>query len=186
MGVILYSINNQSLTLSSNELKSFPPQPRTGTTNWSMWNEFSCWMVTRNGWLRTKRRNNLTERLSLDLKSFYLTQQTWERLWNGFWRNVIYEPFSNLKLSTILASGKDAVPASKGRGVVYEIPCGNCEDSYIGETKRSLSTRLKEHHRHTLPRNILKRTEENSVNRTCSPTWPCFQLGLRPCSTSRK
>ena len=25
----LYSISNQSLTLSSNELKNFPPQPRT-------------------------------------------------------------------------------------------------------------------------------------------------------------
>ena len=93
---------------------------------------------------------------------------------------TIFKPI--IKLSTVLASGKDVVPASKRRGVVYEIPCG----SYVGETKRSLSTRLKEHHRDTLPRNILKNPEKNSVNKTCSPKWPCFQLGLRPCSTSRK
>jgi len=62
---------------------------------------------------------------------------------------TIFKPI--IKLSTVLASGKDVVPAYKRRGVIYEIPCGNCERRYIGETKRSLSTRLKEHHRATLP-----------------------------------
>ena len=97
---------------------------------------------------------------------------------------TIFKPI--IKLSTVQASGKDAIPASKRRGVVYEIQCGNCEHRYIGETKRSLSTRLKEHHRDTLPRNIPKKNRKNSVNKTRSPKWPCFQLGLRPCYTSRK
>jgi len=70
-----------------------------------------------------------------------------------------------IKLSTILASGKDAVPASKRRGVVYEIPCGSCEHRYIGEIKRSLSTRLKDHHRDTLPRNILKIPEKTALTK---------------------
>jgi len=87
-----------------------------------------------------------------------------------------------IKLSMVLAPGKDAVPASKPRGVVYETPCGNCQHRYIGETKRSLSTKLKEHHRDTLPRNILKNPEKNSVNKTWNPKWPGFQPGLRPCS----
>ena len=82
----------------------------------------------------------------------------------------------------VLVSGKDAVRASKPRGVVYEIPCENCEHRYIGETKRSLGTKLKEHHRDTLPRNILKNPDKNSVNKTCSPKWPRFQPGLRPSS----
>jgi len=38
-----------------------------------------------------------------------------------------------------------------------------CEYRYIGETKRSLSTRLKEHHRDTLPRNILKNPAKKTV-----------------------
>jgi len=88
---------------------------------------------------------------------------------------TIFKPI--IKLCIVLASGKDTVPACKRRGVVYEIPCGSCEHRYIGETKRSLSTRLKEHHRDTLARNILKNPEKNSVNKTCSPKWPCFQLG---------
>ena len=43
-----------------------------------------------------------------------------------------------IKLSTVLASEKGAVPARKRWDIVYEIPCGNCEHRYIGETKRSL------------------------------------------------
>ena len=70
-----------------------------------------------------------------------------------------------IKPSTILASGKDADPASKRRGVVYEIPCESCEHRYIGETKRSLSTRLKEHHRDALPRNVLKNPEKTALTK---------------------
>ena len=76
---------------------------------------------------------------------------------------TIFKPI--IKLCTVVAAGKDAVPANKRRGVVYEIPCGNCEHRYIGETKRSLSTRLKEHHRDTLPRNILKNLEKTALTK---------------------
>jgi len=31
-----------------------------------------------------------------------------------------------------------------------------------------------------------KKNRKNSVNKACSPEWPYFQLGLRPCSTLRK
>jgi len=70
-----------------------------------------------------------------------------------------------VKLSTVLASGKDAVPATKRRGVVCEIPSWSCEHRYIGETKRSLSTRLKEHHRDTLPRNIPKIPDKTELTK---------------------
>ena len=39
---------------------------------------------------------------------------------------------------------KDTDPPLKKSGVVYRIPC-SCGLTYIGETKRSLETRLKEH-----------------------------------------
>ena len=39
---------------------------------------------------------------------------------------------------------KDRDPALKASGVVYEIPC-SCREKYIGETKRALEMRLKEH-----------------------------------------
>jgi len=50
-------------------------------------------------------------------------------------------------------------------GVVYEIPCGNCEHRYTGETKQSLSTRLKEHHRDTLLGNILKTPQKSALTK---------------------
>ena len=31
--------------------------------------------------------------------------------------------------------------------VVYQVPCGSCEKSYIGETGRGMEKRLKEHKR---------------------------------------
>ncbi|KAK3730434.1 hypothetical protein QZH41_003002 [Actinostola sp. cb2023] len=40
---------------------------------------------------------------------------------------------------------KDTIPCNKKTGVVYQIPCGDCEAVYIGETGRSLGTRKKEH-----------------------------------------
>jgi len=79
-----------------------------------------------------------------------------------------------MKLSNVLVSGKDDVPASKRRGVVYEIPCGNCERRYIGETKRSLSTRLNEHHRDTLPRNSLKNPEKTALTTRAAQSGHAF------------
>ena len=40
---------------------------------------------------------------------------------------------------------KDTDPLEKLAGVVYQLPCSECESSYIGETKRPLETRLREH-----------------------------------------
>jgi len=58
-------------------------------------------------------------------------------------KRSIFKP--TIKTSKILSSGEDIVSASKCRDVVCEIPCGECEHKYIGQTKRSLSTRLKEY-----------------------------------------
>ena len=35
------------------------------------------------------------------------------------------------------------------RGVVYKVPCQDCEAMYVGETLCTLPTRLQEHQRHT-------------------------------------
>jgi len=113
-------------------------------------------MVIRNGWLRTERRkyNRPPEfRSKVILPYSADLGETLKRILEKHRVRTIFKPI--IKLSTVLASGKDAVPTNKRRGVVYEIPCGNCEHRYIGETKRSLGTRLKGHHRDTLPRNIL-------------------------------
>jgi hypothetical protein len=40
---------------------------------------------------------------------------------------------------------KDPVPAHEKPGVVYRIPCRDCDQAYVGETGKQLKTRLHEH-----------------------------------------
>ena len=47
-------------------------------------------------------------------------------------------------LRSLLTKVKDPLPIDKQSNVVYEVPC-TCGKVYIGETKRRLGTRLKEH-----------------------------------------
>ena len=56
------------------------------------------------------------------------------------------KPLSRLKRSLrgLLTKVKDPLPIEKQANVVYEVPC-TCGQVYIGETRRRLGTRLKEH-----------------------------------------
>ena len=51
---------------------------------------------------------------------------------------------SGRTLRSMLTKVKDTLPLGKQSNVVYRIPC-SCGQVYIGETKRRLETRLKEH-----------------------------------------
>lgn len=51
---------------------------------------------------------------------------------------------SNGKLQNLLVCLKDKTNALKKSGI-YEISCSECEEKYIGQTKRALETRYKEH-----------------------------------------
>ena len=48
-------------------------------------------------------------------------------------------------LRKILVHPKDKVDPADKTDCIYEIPCKNCNYTYIGETGRKFSTRLKEH-----------------------------------------
>ena len=50
-------------------------------------------------------------------------------------------------LSQVLVHTKDPVPQECRKAVVYRVPCGSCDMSYIGETGRTLQLRIKEHRR---------------------------------------
>ena len=50
-------------------------------------------------------------------------------------------------LRQVLAKPKDAVPMLSHNGIVYKIPCKDCPKTYIGQSKRSLQCRMKEHER---------------------------------------
>jgi hypothetical protein len=52
-------------------------------------------------------------------------------------------------LRKILVHPKDKRDPSTTTDCIYEIPCGNCESTYVGETGHRFETRLKEHKKET-------------------------------------
>ena len=51
------------------------------------------------------------------------------------------------KLGGLLSSFKDAIEPGYRQGAIYKINCSDCDQCYIGETKRWFETRKKEHMR---------------------------------------
>ncbi|KAJ8952561.1 hypothetical protein NQ318_006926, partial [Aromia moschata] len=59
--------------------------------------------------------------------------------------NLVYN--SKNKLQTLLGKPKDKINNNEKSGI-YEISCKNCDQKYIGQTKRYILTRFKEHMAH--------------------------------------
>ena len=57
---------------------------------------------------------------------------------------VYHQPRNTLRSK--LVHVKDKTKEGQRSGVVYQVNCGECDATYIGETARPLATREKEHH----------------------------------------
>ena len=55
---------------------------------------------------------------------------------------VVFRPHTTLRQFLVLH--EDAIDLEKKANVIYQIPCSLCSASYIGQTSRTLDTRLKE------------------------------------------
>lgn len=74
-------------------------------------------------------------------------------------RDVVQIIFNNLnQLTRFIKLHKDNVTKNEQKNVVYCIKCDSCDTKYIGQTKRQLNTRIKEHLNH-----VRKEHEETSV-----------------------
>jgi len=84
--------------------------------------------------------------------------KTWKTFTYGSYANKIQRSFkkhsdiqiafkSNTKLKDLLGNPKAKIK-EEDRSGIYEIPCNNCNAKYIGQTKRKLKVRLKEHQAH--------------------------------------
>ncbi|KAJ8949459.1 hypothetical protein NQ318_007560 [Aromia moschata] len=60
--------------------------------------------------------------------------------------NLVYN--SKNKLQTLLGNPKDKIINNNEKSGIYEISCKDCDQKYIGQTKRSILTRFKEHMAH--------------------------------------
>ena len=59
--------------------------------------------------------------------------------------NIRCVPLINQKMDNIIKLGKDKNCKWKETGVIYKFNCGICSSVYIGESKRTLKTRIQEH-----------------------------------------
>ena len=64
------------------------------------------------------------------------------KIFNKYNLKVIFKSINSLR--SLLGSPKDPIEEKEKSGV-YEIKCGDCEKSYIGQTKRNIKTRFNEH-----------------------------------------
>merc|ERR1712240_884502 len=55
-----------------------------------------------------------------------------QRIFKNHGVNIYHKPVNTLR--SFLVRPKDPTPIQNQCGVVYNIPCSSCEDSYVGET----------------------------------------------------
>jgi len=90
-------------------------------------------------------------------------------LYVSFIAKKLFQFFKNISFSKLVFSGynklnkfikvhKDFLSTFLRSNVVYKINCSDCDASYVGQTKRTLNTRVSEHRNH-----IRKNTPQNSV-----------------------
>ena len=66
-----------------------------------------------------------------------------KRILGSYNIKVTQKPF--LTLNNIFSKPKDPVSKEQKSDAIYSIPCNDCNQEYIGQTKRQIETRLKEH-----------------------------------------
>jgi len=54
------------------------------------------------------------------------------------------------KMNRIIKIHKDQIEHDYKNNIVYKIYCQNCDASYVGQTKRQLKTRIKEHYNNNI------------------------------------
>ena len=69
--------------------------------------------------------------------------ETIKRILNSHSVKVAQKPFQTL--GHIFAKPKDPVTKEQRTDAIYSIPCNDCDNEYIRQTKRQFGTRLKEH-----------------------------------------
>ena len=110
--------------------------------------QWSFGVANRKAPPRQKDSQTTKSRGSVSIPYVRGTSETIRRALNKRQIAVHYKPRGTLR--EMLVAPKDPVKPENQSGVVYQIPCATCVSSYVGETGRSLGTRLKEHRKDTI------------------------------------
>jgi GIY-YIG catalytic domain len=101
---------------------------------------------------RKKEIQNLTNLQPIDEKEFKYISMPFcppltQKLDNQLKKHGYKIAYRNEgKLSDLLGSTKDKILEEGEKSGIYQIKCSKCDVSYIGQTKRKMKTRIKEHH----------------------------------------
>ena len=60
-------------------------------------------------------------------------------------QNIIDVPYIKNNLSCVIRKGKDKIEKEDNVHNIYQLKCNNCQYTYVGQCKRALKIRLKEH-----------------------------------------
>ena len=64
-------------------------------------------------------------------------------VFSSYGTSTCFKPHQTLR--QILVAPKDKTKSEDLTGIVYRIPCEGCNKVYVGETKRTVGERIKEH-----------------------------------------
>ncbi|WP_219822731.1 hypothetical protein, partial [Enterobacter cloacae complex sp. 4DZ3-17B2] len=108
---------------------------------------------------QTQEANTENRRNQLKYLQIPYTKHIYESIENSFRNtNIKIVPSLRNNLSAIIQKGKDKLQKMDTHNTVYCIKCMDCDASYVGESKRTLKTRINEHQR-----NINRPSQTNTV-----------------------
>jgi len=116
-----------------------------------------------------KQQNNNTDTKSKDTKKWFTipyvnsVSHKFKHLTNDLDAQTSY--YSLNKLGMIIKGQKDRVPNMSQMNVVYKLSCKDCTATYVGQTCRTLKTRISEHknhiHRNTTTQSVITEHRRN-------------------------
>ena len=120
------------------------------------------------GWRSHKSQNDKAQEKSRAVVTVPYVRSFTEKIQRIFTKHrvaTVIKPQTTLR--QVLVHPKDKVKKHEKAGVVYKIPCSQCEKVYIGETGRRLGTRITEHREEAekiSKRNFTRTTRRASTN----------------------
>ena len=81
------------------------------------------------------------------------TSEAIRRILSPLGIKTTFQPINTLR--QLIVHPKDPIPKEDKAGVVYQIPCSDCPQTYIGQTGRTLGQRIKEHKKAVKDRNVI-------------------------------
>jgi len=95
--------------------------------------------------LRERRKKKIHGSLISPFHTFFVSQKNLSNFSKTF-SKLTFSCYN--KLNKFIRVHKDVLPVSSRFNVVYRINCLDCDASYVGQTKRTLNTRVNEHKSH--------------------------------------